>query len=189
VSGPLTNDVVHPKPRTDLPPGRTLTFDFPGLEIGVAEYEEGPTGCTVFHFPEVASLAIDVRGGSPGINGQHLDVINAICFAGGSLYGLEASTGVAAELFAVGDYSTKWTDIALVSGAIILTTVRGRTRSTPTKISVAPRCARSGRDGFLSDRAGPAAPRPRAMVRAPRSRDRAARTANRERRRCSRSSW
>ena len=82
MSGPPTNDVVHPKPRTDLPPGRTLTFDFPGLEIGVAEYEEGPTGCTVFHFPEVASLAIDVRGGSPGINGQHLDVINAICFAG-----------------------------------------------------------------------------------------------------------
>ena len=119
MTGPLTNDVVHPKPRTDLPPGRTLTFDFPGLEIGVAEYEEGPTGCTVFHFPEVASLAIDVRGGSPGINGQHLDVINAICFAGGSLYGLEASTGAAAELFAKREYSTTWTDIALVSGAII----------------------------------------------------------------------
>ena len=41
MTGPLTNDVVHPKPRTDLPPGRTLTFDFPGLEIGVAEYDEG----------------------------------------------------------------------------------------------------------------------------------------------------
>src|SRR6266480_3631146 len=119
MSGPLTNDAVRPKPRTDLPPGRTLSFDFPGLEIGVAEYEQEPTGCTVFHFPEDASLAIDVRGGSPGINGQHLDVINAICFAGGSLYGLEASTGVAAELFARRGYSTKWMDIALVSGAII----------------------------------------------------------------------
>src|SRR5204863_1038664 len=75
--------------------------------------------CTVFHLAKVASLAIDVRGGSPGVNGQHLDAINAICFAGGSLYGLEASTGVAAELFAKRGYSTKWMDIALVSGAII----------------------------------------------------------------------
>jgi L-aminopeptidase/D-esterase-like protein len=94
-------------------------FEFPGLEIGVAEYEEGPTGCTVFHLPKVASLSIDIRGGSPGVNGQHLEAINAICFAGGSLYGLEASTGVAAELFKMRGYSTKWIDIALVSGAII----------------------------------------------------------------------
>src|SRR5581483_4096819 len=61
----------------------------------------------------------DVRGGSPGINGEHLTLTNAICFAGGSLYGLEASTGVAAELFARRGYSTKWMDIALVSGAIV----------------------------------------------------------------------
>jgi L-aminopeptidase/D-esterase-like protein len=96
-----------------------LEFDFPGLEIGVAEYDEGPTGCTVFYLPKVAALSIDVRGGSPGVNGQHLDAINAICFAGGSLYGLEASTGVAAELFRMRGYSTNWIDIALVSGAII----------------------------------------------------------------------
>ena len=119
MSGPVTNDVIHPVPRTEFPKGRALEFDFPGLEIGVAEYEEGPTGCTVFHLAKVASLSIDVRGGSPGVNGQHLDAINAICFAGGSLYGLEASTGVAAELFRMRGYSTKWIDIALVSGAII----------------------------------------------------------------------
>jgi L-aminopeptidase/D-esterase-like protein len=119
VSRPSTNDLDHPVPRTEFPDARVLEFDFAGLEVGVAEYEEGPTGCTVFHLPEVASLSIDVRGGSPGVNGQHLDAINAICFAGGSLYGLEASTGVAAELFKKRGYSTQWTDIALVSGAII----------------------------------------------------------------------
>lgn len=119
MSGPLTNDLRKLVPRTDFPDVRTLTFDFPGLEVGVAEYDEGPTGCTVFHLPKVASLAVDVRGGSPGVNGQHLELINAICFAGGSLYGLEASTGVAAELFKRRGYSTKWMDIALVSGAII----------------------------------------------------------------------
>lgn len=119
MSAAATNDLIHPVPRTELPAGRDLEFEFPGLDIGVAEYEEGPTGCTVFHLPKVASLSIDVRGGSPGVNGQHLDAINAICFAGGSLYGLEASTGVAAELFKMRGYSTKWMDIALVSGAII----------------------------------------------------------------------
>jgi len=118
MAGPITNDTAHPVPR--IPQGgRVLEFDFPGLEVGVAEYAEGPTGCSVFHFPKVASMHIDVRGGSPGINGEYLTVINAICFAGGSLYGLEASTGVAAELFAKRGYSTKWMDIALVSGAII----------------------------------------------------------------------
>jgi L-aminopeptidase/D-esterase-like protein len=114
-----SNDTVHPKARTEIDAKRWLDVDFPGLEIGVAEYPEGPTGCTVFHFPELASVHIDVRGGSPGINGEHLTLTNAICFAGGSLYGLEASTGVAAELFARRGYSTKWMDIALVQGAII----------------------------------------------------------------------
>ena len=115
----ISNDTVHPKPRTDVDAKRWLDVDFPGLELASAEYAEGPTGCTVFYLPDVASMHIDVRGGSPGINGEHLTVINAICFAGGSLYGLEASTGVAAELFAKRGYSTKWMDIALVAGAII----------------------------------------------------------------------
>ena len=114
-----SNDTLHPVARTEVDAKRWLEVDFPGLEIGVAEYPEGPTGCTVFHFPEVASMHIDVRGGSPGINGEHLTLTNAICFAGGSLYGLEASTGVAAELFGRRGYSTKWMDIALVAGAII----------------------------------------------------------------------
>ena len=115
----VSNDTSKLTPQTEIDAKRWLDVDFPGLEIGVAEYPEGPTGCTVFHFPEVASMHIDVRGGSPGINGEHLTLTNAICFAGGSLYGLEASTGVAAELFARRAYSTKWMDIALVSGAII----------------------------------------------------------------------
>jgi L-aminopeptidase/D-esterase-like protein len=114
-----SNDNAHPVPLTEVDAKRWLDLDFPGLEIGVAGYVEGPTGCTVFHFPELASLHIDVRGGSPGINGEHLSLTNAICFAGGSLYGLEASTGVAAELFARRGYSTQWMDIALVSGAIL----------------------------------------------------------------------
>jgi hypothetical protein len=79
--------------RTD-PPSRVLKFDFPSFKVGVAEYEEGPTGCTVFHFPEGAASAIDVRGGNVGKNDDH-EFNHAICLAGGSLPGLEA----AAELW------------------------------------------------------------------------------------------
>jgi L-aminopeptidase/D-esterase-like protein len=96
-----------------------LELDFPGLEIGCAEYEEGPTGCTVFNFPAGAHSVADVRGGSPGVSGAGYPFLHAICFAGGSLYGLEATAGVAAELFARREYRTGWLDIPLVAGAII----------------------------------------------------------------------
>jgi 6-aminohexanoate-oligomer endohydrolase len=96
-----------------------LEFDFPGLEVGVAEYEEGPTGCTVFHFPNGGAMVErDVRGGSPGLFGD-LDWVDAICLAGGSLYGLEAAAGVAAELFDRRGRDTSWQSIADVTGAII----------------------------------------------------------------------
>ena len=44
----------------------TLQVDFPALRIGVTEYEEGPTGATVFYFPDGVMAAVDVRGGAPG---------------------------------------------------------------------------------------------------------------------------
>src|SRR6267378_397997 len=114
-----SNDNMRLVPRTEFPSGRVLEFDFPGLEIGVAEYDEGPTGCTLFSLGTRASVSIDVRGGSPDVSAGHREVIEAVCFAGGSLYGLEASAGAAAELFAKRSFSTMWTDIALVSGAIL----------------------------------------------------------------------
>jgi 6-aminohexanoate-oligomer endohydrolase len=115
---PRSNDNTALVPRTSFT-GPVLDFDFPGVHIGVAEYDEGPTGCTVFYFPTIADMSIDVRGGSPGWFGDHSEA-DAICLAGGSLYGLESAIGVQAELFAMRDYSTKWDDIALVSGAIIM---------------------------------------------------------------------
>src|SRR5579871_2975397 len=111
----LTNDQVPLVPRTEFG-GPQLTFDFPGMEIGIAEYAEGPTGCTVFHFPEGATTAIDVRGGWVGKIGDY-DWNHAICLAGGSLYGLQATSGVSAELFRRHAYSLE--TFALVSGAII----------------------------------------------------------------------
>ena len=113
----ISNDNLELEPT--LPTStKQLEFDFPNLKIGVAEYLQGPTGCTVFYFPNDAATAIDIRGGSVGTIGNH-EWNNAICLAGGSLYGLEAATGVAAELFARNNYSTSFEKIVAVSGAII----------------------------------------------------------------------
>jgi L-aminopeptidase/D-esterase-like protein len=78
----------------------------------------------VFLFPEGVAAAADVRGGSYAtlytdqlVHGDGW--LHGICLAGGSIYGLEAATGVAAELLGQRDYSTHWDDIAHVAGAII----------------------------------------------------------------------
>ncbi len=115
----LTNDNASLTVRTHFD-GPSLRLDFPSVHIGVAEYPEGPTGCTVFYFPATAQVVVDVRGGSHGtLLTDERDRVSAICLAGGSLPGLEAATGVTAELFAMRGYSTGWADIPLVSGGII----------------------------------------------------------------------
>ncbi len=119
-----TNDNTHLVPQTEFE-GPFFEFDFPSLQIGVAEYEEGPTGCTVFYFPKGAISVIDVRGGDPGtIGGATSDdgPVNAIFFAGGSDYGLEVAAGVTAELFAMRGYSGI---VGGVRGAIIYDFFRG----------------------------------------------------------------
>ena len=46
--------------------GPSLRFEFPEMRVGIAEYDEGPTGTTVFYFPNGVKGAVDVRGGAPG---------------------------------------------------------------------------------------------------------------------------
>lgn len=120
MNSPITNDNTPLTPVTTLT-GPTLELDFPALHIGVAEYAEGPTGCTVFYFPSgLVSCSVDVRGGSHGtILTEGRDRLNAICLAGGSVLGLESASGVTAELFARRGYATGWTDMPVVSGGII----------------------------------------------------------------------
>ncbi|MEM9054453.1 MAG: P1 family peptidase [Pseudomonadota bacterium] len=82
-----------------------LTFDWPEISIGTAEYEAGPTGVTVIRFADKSLVAMDVRGGGPGtINAPYVELgydlkeLDAITLTGGSWYGLEAVTGVASAL-------------------------------------------------------------------------------------------
>ena len=106
--------------------GPVLPLEFPEIHVGIAEYREGPTGTTVFFFPEPVMAAIDVRGGAPGVvNSGALRIpyeaayTNAICFSGGSSYGLSAATGVADALKERSDRPGSWEEIAFVPGAII----------------------------------------------------------------------
>jgi L-aminopeptidase/D-esterase-like protein len=78
--------------------GPALEFDFPAMQVGVAEYAEGPTGCTVFLFSERVVTSIDRRGGGAGTVGDY-ERNHTICFAGGSLAGLEVVSGVTATLW------------------------------------------------------------------------------------------
>ncbi|MEO7042189.1 MAG: P1 family peptidase [Gemmatimonadaceae bacterium] len=120
------------------PVGPSLTFDFPGMRIGVAEYDEGPTGTTVFYFPKKVVAVVDVRGGAPGtiftdalrlgIRERRLD---GVVFSGGSAYGLAAATGAAAALKPQRVRDGQWATAAWFAGAIIYD-IAGRRLSTVT---------------------------------------------------------
>jgi len=72
----LSNDSAELTPKTTFE-GRELSFDFAGLEIGVAEYDEGPTGCTVLHFRDgPVACSTDVRGGSPAVSGAGVALVD-----------------------------------------------------------------------------------------------------------------
>ena len=103
-----------------------LELDFPALHIGIAEYEQGPTGTTVFYFPKGVMAALDARGGAvASFNTERLRLgydrpsVEAICFAGGASFGLEASSGVLAGLLARRGYDARWTNIPTVCGAVV----------------------------------------------------------------------
>lgn len=107
-----------------------MTYDWPILRVGTGEYAEGPTGVTVFHFEKKVNVAVDVRGGGPGtvnapfINlGYDMAELDTIVFAGGSWYGLEATTAVATALkddhIRDGDAFSLKPNIAMSVGSII----------------------------------------------------------------------
>lgn len=95
-----------------------LAYDFPGVFIGSAEYDEGPTGATVISVPKGARTAVDARGGAVGQIGSY-PFNHAICLAGGSVYGLAAATGVSHALLEHEEGRASFADLKTVSGAII----------------------------------------------------------------------
>jgi L-aminopeptidase/D-esterase-like protein len=133
--------------------GPALEFDFPGLLIGAAEYDEGPTGLTVFHFPKGVMAAVDVRGGAAAtINTDRLRLgydqptVRAIFFTGGSSYGLEAASGIMAELLALRGHATAWEMIPTVTGAVVFD-FRGRNNAIHPDKELGRAALRAAREG------------------------------------------
>lgn len=121
----LTSSAGAQESSWDTSPGKhVLRHGLRGVKIGVATDPRGPTGCTVIEFPQRALVAVDLRGGAPVVSGPDVvrergGPLDALCFAGGSLYGLGAADGVARELFRRRKSATAYDEIALVAGAVI----------------------------------------------------------------------
>lgn len=133
----IAAQTTHPVPRTN-PGGPALAFDFPGMRIGIAEYDEGPTGTTVFYFPARVVGVVDVRGGAPGTImtdalrlGNRDRRVEGVVFSGGSAYGLAAASGAAAALKPQRVRDNDWGTAAWFAGAIIYD-IAGRRLSTVT---------------------------------------------------------
>lgn len=75
--------------------------DIDDIRLGHAQDEKGFTGCSVIICEEGATGGVDVRGGSPGTRetdlldpSEMVEKIHAVVLAGGSAFGLDASSGV-----------------------------------------------------------------------------------------------
>src|SRR5688500_7609275 len=105
-----------------------------GFRIGHSTDLDGGTGCTVVLPPEGTVAAADIRGGGPGTRESELlspaanaPGVQAVCFAGGSAFGLAAADGVVQWLDERGiGYDTPAGKVPLVAGAIIYDLWRGR---------------------------------------------------------------
>lgn len=103
-----------------------LKHNFKSVEVGTAEYKNGPTGVTVLYFPIGAIGAVDIRGGAAAVR-EASSVssfntwawVDALVLAGGSTYGLEAADGVTKSLLELRKNSTKFDDIPAVPAAIV----------------------------------------------------------------------
>src|SRR5215469_15839035 len=83
------------------PGPRNLITDVDGIRVGQAEDARVRTGVTVLLNDEPFNAVADVRGGAPGTRDtEALDAINlvgrvdAIVLSGGSVFGLDAPSGV-----------------------------------------------------------------------------------------------
>jgi D-aminopeptidase len=106
---------------------KNLITDVHGIRVGHATDAKLGSGATAVIFDEPFVSAVDVRGGGPGTRETDLlapatsiDRIDAVALAGGSAFGLEAGSGVAAWLAEQGrGFTVGSARVPLVPGAIL----------------------------------------------------------------------
>jgi L-aminopeptidase/D-esterase-like protein len=117
------------------PGARNLITDVAGLRIGQAEDTRARTGVTVLLADEPARAVCDVRGGAPssrdtaGLDLVSLvEAVDAITLSGGSAFGNDAPSGVAAFLRAQGrgfEIGPGAPRVPIVPGAILFDLANG----------------------------------------------------------------
>ena len=112
---------------------RNSITDVDGILVGNAEDQDARTGVTVVLPDQPVIAAVDVRGGGPGTRETDaldpsclVERIHAVCLSGGSVFGLEAPSGVGSWM------STKGRGLAIgplaipvVPGAILFDLMNG----------------------------------------------------------------
>lgn len=145
-----------------MSPGGHLT-DVPGVKVGHAQRvgRGWRTGTTVVLLPPGTVAGVDVRGGGPGTRETDLlhpsatiDTAHALCFTGGSAYGLAAAGGVMEHLeqrgvgFRVGPGDTDV--VPLVPSAVIFDLGRGGSFANRPDHGFGRRAARAARSGDVA---------------------------------------
>lgn len=78
-----------------------IKLDFPDIIVSQCEYNEGPVGLTFIKCNKGMKVHKEIRGGWPGhidcLSTNEKQIITGINIAGGSLLGLESTTGITAE--------------------------------------------------------------------------------------------
>ena len=113
--------------------------DVPGISIGHATDPVGFTGCTVVMADGGAVAGVDVRGSAPGTRETDLlrptalvERIHALCFAGGSAFGLAAADGVMRYLAERGiGFDTGARPVPIVPAAILFDLFVGSPGAAP----------------------------------------------------------
>lgn len=117
------------------PGSRNLITDVAGLAVGQAEDVAARTGVSVILSDAPVNAAVDVRGGAPGT--RELDVlepsnlvgtVDAIALAGGSVFGLDACSGVVETLRRRGrgfELAKDAPRVPIVPGAILFDLANG----------------------------------------------------------------
>jgi L-aminopeptidase/D-esterase-like protein len=121
-----------------MPKGLT---DIAGIRVGHASDFEGITGCTVILCEGGAVAGVDIRGSASGtqeistLAPDHVtERIDALVFAGGSAYGLEASSGVRYWLESKGiGFQTSVARVPIVPSAILYDLAIGKANARPTR--------------------------------------------------------
>src|SRR5712671_1838647 len=112
---------------------KNLITDVAGVRVGHADDAKLGSGATVVLFDQPAVAAADLRGGGPGTRESALldpamtvERIDAITFAGGSAFGLDAASGTQAWLREQGrGFQVREARVPIVPGAILFDLLNG----------------------------------------------------------------